>query len=165
MSKERKAQLITLGVLATVFGLVVARRVVGPASAPPYRFTQTRSLSTPQETIYQMFDFAREGNVRAYLALHTGEMEALLRAAIQEQGEANFAKYLQQTSGPVKGIALQQPELVHERLSRLRVEYVYQDRNEAQTVYLEKLGEMWKISRVDTAQRIPTLVPYGTPVP
>ncbi len=31
-------------------------------------------------------------------------------------------------------------------------------------LYLEKSGLVWKIARVDAAQRIKTLVPYGTPV-
>jgi hypothetical protein len=46
----------------------------------------------------------------------------------------------------------------------VRVEYVYQDRNEAQTMYLEKASSGWKITRVDGAERVKTLVPYGTPV-
>jgi hypothetical protein len=44
------------------------------------------------------------------------------------------------------------------------VEYVYQDRNEAQIMHLEKAGNDWKIARVDGAERVKTPVPYGTPV-
>ncbi len=46
----------------------------------------------------------------------------------------------------------------------MRVEYVYQDRNEAQSMYLEKLSGAWKIARVEAAERVKTLIPYGTPV-
>jgi hypothetical protein len=33
-----------------------------------------------------------------------------------------------------------------------------------QKMYLEKHGDRWKIARVDGAERVKTLVPYGTPV-
>jgi hypothetical protein len=48
--------------------------------------------------------------------------------------------------------------------ARIRVEYVYADRNEAQQVYLERIDGDWKISGVDASERVKTLVPYGTPV-
>ena len=63
-----------------------------------------------------------------------------------------------------KGIAISEPQPVTDREVKVRVEYVYQDRNEAQTMYLEKDAGSWKISRVDGAERVKTLVPYGTPV-
>ena len=47
---------------------------------------------------------------------------------------------------------------------KVQVEYVYADRNEVQFVYLIKEGRRWKISAVDSAQRVKTLVPYGSPV-
>ena len=31
-------------------------------------------------------------------------------------------------------------------------------------MYLEKINGVWKITRVDSAERVKTLVPYGTPV-
>ena len=47
---------------------------------------------------------------------------------------------------------------------RVRVEYVYADRNEAQQLYLENQGDGWKISGVSAAVHVDTPVPYGTPV-
>jgi hypothetical protein len=41
---------------------------------------------------------------------------------------------------------------------------VYRDRNEVQFVYLSRSSSGWKISRVDGAERIKTLVPFGTAV-
>ena len=61
-------------------------------------------------------------------------------------------------------MALQEPQALTDREVKVRVEYVYQDRNEVQQMYLEKSGNNWKITRVDSAERIKTLVPYGTPV-
>jgi hypothetical protein len=47
---------------------------------------------------------------------------------------------------------------------RIAVEYVYQDRNEVQQVVVRREGGQWKIVQVESAERIKTLVPYGTPV-
>jgi hypothetical protein len=53
---------------------------------------------------------------------------------------------------------------VSEREVSVRIEYVYPDRNETQTMFLEKTGNEWKIARVESAEPVKTLVPYGTPV-
>jgi hypothetical protein len=44
------------------------------------------------------------------------------------------------------------------------VEYVYQDRNETQFFLVEKTGRGWKITHVEPAERVKTVIPYGTPV-
>ena len=61
-------------------------------------------------------------------------------------------------------MAITEPEPFTENEVKVRVEYVYQDRNEAQAIHMEKADGAWKISRVDGAERVKTLVPYGTPV-
>ena len=48
--------------------------------------------------------------------------------------------------------------------ARVRVEYIYSDRNEMQDVYLKQEGNNWKIVKVAGAERIKTLIPYGTAV-
>ena len=65
---------------------------------------------------------------------------------------------------PSRASPFSEPERLSEGEVKARVEYVFAGRNEVQIVYLEKAGERWKIARVDDAQRIETLVPYGTPV-
>jgi hypothetical protein len=57
-----------------------------------------------------------------------------------------------------------EPQPLTEREVKLKVEYVYQDRNETQQLYVEKTPGGWRIARVDSAERVKTLVPYGTPV-
>jgi len=64
----------------------------------------------------------------------------------------------------IKGVAISDPQQTGDNAASVRVEYVYEERNEAQTVHLEKVNGIWKIARVDGAERIKTLVPYGTPV-
>jgi hypothetical protein len=111
-----------------------------------------------------MLGAARAGDVRAYLAAFTGPMESTLRQALAETTESAFAKYLRDSNAEIRGIAVSDPQEVTDREVKVRVEYVYQDRNEAQMMYLEKGRKGWKISRSDNDQRVKTLIPYGTPV-
>jgi len=162
MTRQRKAQLVTLGVLVAALGVVAVRR--SGWSARELFSGARRGEPSPQDAVYAMLDAAREGNVRKYLAAHTGQLEAALRQTIAEKGEAAFAAYLRQFNAPIKGVAILEPQPLTEHEVRLRVEYVYRDRNEAQTMYLEKLSGTWKIARVEAAERVKTLIPYGTPV-
>jgi len=155
MKKNRIAQILTAAALGTALLVVVARQR-RPADVQP--------RDTPQSAVYAMLDAARDGDVKRYLACYTGPMENALQRAIAESGEPKFAAYLKETNAAVKGVAVMPPEALSDREVKLRVEYVYQDRNEVQTLYLEKAGNAWRIARLETAERIKTLVPYGTPV-
>ena len=109
-----------------------------------------------------MMDAARNGDVKKYMANYTGEMARSLERARSESGD--FAKYLRDSNAALKGIAVMEPQSQSEREAKVRVEYVYQDRTEAQYFYLEKAARGWKISRVEAAERVKTIIPYGTPV-
>lgn len=119
---------------------------------------------TPQDAIYGMLEAARAGDVKKYLSYYAGPIAAALRQTAAEQGYAGFARYLKERNAPIKGLALNEPQPVSNREVKIRAEYVYQDRNEAQIIYLQKEGRDWKIARLDTAERVKTLVPYGSPV-
>lgn len=162
MRKERKAQIVTIAILVAALGVVLGRRAGWklPASLP----ARAAAEATPQDTIYAMLDAAREGSVSKYLANYTGQMEAGLKQSIAEQGDASFVKYLKDSNSPIKGIAITEPQQLTDSEVKVRVEYVYQDRNEVQYMYLDKIGGAWKIARVDSTERVKTLVPYGTPV-
>jgi hypothetical protein len=153
VTRERKTQALTAAVLLVAVGAAVVRKSGARNSAG----------ATPQDTVYAMLDAARAGDVRAYLAQYTGSMATALRQTLAESNDAAFAKYLKESNAALKGAAVSEPE-IGEREARLKVEYVYQDRNEAQTMYLEKIGGVWKIARAESGDRIRTLVPYGTPV-
>lgn len=121
-----------------------------------------RSDPTPQDAIYAMLDSARVGDIKKYMASYTGEMAQALQRARSES--TDFAKYLRDSNAAIKGIAVMEPQAVSDREVKTRVEYVFEDRNEVQFFYLDKMSGGWKISRVDSSERIKTLVPYGTPV-
>ena len=114
--------------------------------------------------LYAMLDAARQGDVNAYLACYTGTLRTSLEASVRESGVEPFGCYLRESNAAIKGVAISQPEPLSARECKVRVEYVYQDRNETQNVFLELAGTEWKIARVDGAERIKTLVPYGAPV-
>jgi len=118
----------------------------------------------PQNAIYAMLEAARAGNSSAYLSQYTGPMRERLMQAEREKGATAFAQYLQSTSADLKGVAVSEPLALSDGEAQVRVEYVYQDRNEAQIAYLEKVSGEWRIARVDGAERVKTPVPYGTPV-
>jgi hypothetical protein len=143
-------------------GLAVARqngwRV--PRRVP----TMAKPAPGPRDAIYAMLAAARDGDVKAYLSRYTGQMETALQASVRESTVDGFARYLRDSNAQIKGVALTGPEPFNGSEVKVRLEYVYQDRNEAQTIYLEKVDGAWKISRVDGAERVKTLVPYGTPV-
>jgi hypothetical protein len=167
MTKQRSAQILTIALMAGVALFVVAKQSgwKPPASGADILPTvQPKPDPTPQDAIYAMLDAAREGDVGTYLGYYTGQMETSLKQAVAEQGESSFGNYLKETNAPIKGIAITEPQVITEREVKARVEYVYQDRNEIQFFYLEKQGKDWKIARLDTAERIKTLIPYGTPV-
>ena len=120
--------------------------------------------ANPQDAIYAMLDAARAGDVQAYLDAYTGQMAASLRQSLAETTRPGMARYLKETNAAIKGVAVSEPQALTDREVKVRVEYVYQDRNEAQYMYLEKAPGGWKIARVDGIERVKTLVPYGTPV-
>jgi hypothetical protein len=159
MTKERMAQIVTILILAAAASAAIVRKIdVGTSFAGLVQRTEP----TPQDAVYAMLDAARAGDVAKYAASHTGQMEQSLRRVISESGD--FAQYLRNSNAGIKGIAVAEPEVLSPQEVKVRVEYVFQDRNEIQFLYLDKTAAGWKISRVDSAERIETPVRYGTTV-
>jgi hypothetical protein len=157
MTKERKAQAITVLVLAGGLGAALYRKGTFDRMSLPAAISQQKAEATPQDTIYAMLDAAREGDVDKFLSAYGGDLQSSLRRSVTPQ-------YLKDMNSPIKGVALNDPAPISEREVKVRVEYVFQDRNEAQIFYLEKAGADWKITRMENSERVKTLVPYGTPV-
>ncbi len=158
MAQQKTAQIVTIAVIALIVAIVAIRQS-GWRPSPGGNREQT-----PQDAIYAMLDAAREGDVEAYISHYAGQIRATLEQAIEEQGEDGFARYLRESNAPIKGIAITEPEKIAPDEVKARVEYVYQDRNEVQYMYLTRTGGRWVITRVDAVQRIKTVIPYGTPV-
>lgn len=156
MNRDRIAKIATAMVVAGLLSFIAIRRT-------GVTLTATREPS-PQDAIYQMLETARAGNTSAYLDHYTGQMRSTLSQTIAEKGERGFKSYLQSSNADIKGLAVFEPKQVSENEVAVRVECVYQDRNEAQVFYMENAKGGWKIARIDNAERVKTVVPYGTPV-
>ena len=157
--RRQAARILTILVLAVTLGAALVRQT--GLRGLLESFTQPNQ-ATPQDAIYGMLDAARKGDVERYLASYVEEMSQALARAGAESG--NFAKYLRDSNAEVKGIVVTEPQPQPEGDVKVRVEYVYQDRNEAQFFFVQKTARGWKIARVEPAERVKTLIPYGTPV-
>lgn len=154
MNREYTAKLLTILLLAGLATLVWVRRSALSASGQG-------AANGPVETVYAMLDAARRGDVEAYLSHYSAPLEGALRRTASEKGYAGFRNYLVQSNADIKGIALTGLKPVSDRQVQIRVEYVFKDRNEAQTMYLENRSGAWRVYRVDDTERVKTLVPYG----
>jgi hypothetical protein len=154
MNPGKVAKVVTPLVIVALLLLVVANRAQKSATTD----------ASPQDTIYATLEAARSGDSKAYLNLYGGQTRATLDQTYSEKGDAGFRDYLKRSSAELKGLAVFDPKPVGEGAVEVRVEYVYQDRNEAQIFHLEKAPAGWKITNVLDAERVKTLVPYGTPV-
>ena len=174
MTQQQKARYLTVAVIAAAGVFVIGQKTgwrlpasLGSTSLPLRPAEPSRGAPSGPEArdaIYKMLDAARVGDAAAYLACFTGQMETMLRQSETEMGPQAFSQYLTNTNKEIKGVALSEPVQLTDREVRVRVEYVYQDRNEAQQMYIEKAAGGWRIARVDSTERVKTLVPYGTPV-
>ncbi len=168
MSKERKAQIITVAALLAALGIGLARKA--GFRHPDFRSVKLASEAggvkdrSPEEAIYAMVNAARTGDVRAYLACYTGPLQATLRQVLAESGESDFAQSLRDSHSAIKGIAVSALQPMAGPEAGFRVEYTYQDHSTAQEMYLEKDPNGWKISRADNEELSKTLIPYGTPI-
>ena len=161
MNRQRIAQIVTVVILVGVLGVTLARK---NGWNPRAILARQQTEATPEDAIYAMLDAARNGDVKKYLGAYSGAMAVSLKQSIAESSDAAFRQYLQDTNRALKGVAVLAPETISDREVKAQVEYVFQDRNERQTMYLEKTTGGWKITRVDTTERVKTLIPYGTPV-
>jgi hypothetical protein len=78
-----------------------------------------------------------------------------------EMGEQKFGEYLKRLNEEITGIAVSDLDLTGEAGAKLRVEFVYRGKNEAQQHHLILRDGAWKIDRLDESERIKTLIPYG----
>jgi len=128
----------------------------------------TRSFSSapanPEDAFCGMLDAARAGDTKTYLASFSGAMREELLQVVKESSEASFAAYLKSQNAAFQGVAVSVTDRPSDTEAQLRVEYVYSNRNEVQSVYLRKESSRWKIVKVAGSEQLKTLVPYGTAV-
>lgn len=167
MKKDVQAKILTAVLVAGVAVFVIAERSGWPAGDGSVGSLISRSSdkkAEPRDTIYTMLDAARDGDVEAYVDCFVGDAQKRIAQSRDEMTAERFGRYLTERNREIKGIAINQAEAAGEGKNRIRVEYVYADRNEVQYFTLAEQSGEWKIVGMERAERVETLVPYGTPV-
>ena len=165
MSNQQRVRVVTLVVIGVVFALVAGRQIDWrwDGAAAGVLASPSENTPDPLDAIQRMMNAARDGDVNAYLASYSGQMEKVLRQNMSEMGADQFSKYLREKDSEIKGLAIHEPKMMGTDEAEIRVEYVYAERNEAQRFYLRRALERWTITRVDAVETWQATVPYGTP--
>jgi hypothetical protein len=122
----------------------------------------------PEDAIYGMLDAARAGDTRTYLESFSGPMRDQLLQVIKENtdkgnAEPTFAAYLKSQNANFQGVAVSVTDRPTDTEAQVRVEYVYGNHNEVQSVYLRK-DSRWRIFKVSGSEQVKTLLPFGSTV-
>ena len=161
--RTRAKAVITLVVLAATLLAALAREKHWEFRRNASVFKAARA-ETPEDAVYKMLDTARAGDTNAYLDCFSGELRLQLSQVINETSASQFSKYLVEQNSAFTGVAVSVSENSNPGDARLRLEYVYPERNEVQDLYLRRDSEKWKIVKVAGSEQIKTLIPYGTRV-
>lgn len=155
--KKRWITTVTLILLAGALVWLARReRLAGTNGSEP-------TAAGPEDVIWQMSDAAREGNAQTYLDCFTGNLQQNLKQTAAEMGDAQFSTYLKQLNNEVTGIAVSDLQQSAQEAD-LRVEFIFRGRNEAQKHHFKLIEGKWRIDRVDDAEQLKVLIPYGTTV-
>lgn len=160
MKRDTQARVLAVTVLLGALAAGAAGRAgwFGNAGAPA--LTPEEAISA---AIYSTTNAARAGDVNRYLDGYTGPLRAALQRSLRESGAPAFVSYLRSLDVGVKGLAVW-VERSTESEAKARVEYVYQERNDVQFVYLENHRGAWRIARTGGDQPAKAAIPYGTPI-
>jgi hypothetical protein len=135
-----------------------------PANITDFLSHSRPRIETHEDTVYGMLDAARAGDTAVYVDTFSGPLQQQIQQAVRESGKTQFATYLTAQSSSFQSVALSVADQPSDVEARLRVEYVYVNRNEVQTFHLKKSGGRWKIVGISGTDQIKTLIPYGTAV-
>jgi hypothetical protein len=166
MTASRKPAVITAVLVAGLFALLFFRAHGWKFPSSPAHFIalSLRSAKTPEDTIYAMLDAARTGNTAQYVDSFSGTLRQQIQQAVRESGKSQFASYLTGQGAQFQSVAVSIADQPSDLEARVRVEYVYTNRNEVQVFHLRNETGQWKITGISATDQIRTLIPYGTAV-
>jgi hypothetical protein len=166
MSFLKRPAVLTAAFLALLLGLIFLRthgwRL--PTNLSTLFSRSSATPVTPEDTVYRMLDAARAGNTGVYVDTFSGPLQQQIQQVIRESGKTQFAAYLTGQSSSFQSVALSVTDQPSDLEARLRVEYVYSNRNEVQTYHVRKFGSRWKIVGISGTDLTKTLIPFGTAV-
>jgi hypothetical protein len=156
--------IFTISIVLGLLLLVVLRTNGWRLSLPSWVVSSTVFASAgPEDAIYGMLDAARAGDTKSYLDAFSGPMRDQLVQVMNENSEPNFAVYLKSQNSAFQGVAVSVTDRPSDVEARVRIEYVYGNRNEVQSVDLRK-DSRWRIVKVAGAEQVKTLLPFGSTV-
>jgi hypothetical protein len=162
----QRPAILTTAFLALLLGFIFLRthRWQLPVDLKVLLSRSRTAPATPEDTVYRMLDAARAGNTAVYVDNFSGPLQQQIQQVIRENGKAQFANYLTGQSTSFQSVALSVTDQPSDMEARLRIEYVYTNRNEVQTYHVRKVGSSWKIFGISGTDLTKTLIPYGTAV-
>lgn len=166
MTTWKKPGILTGAFLLLLLGFLYLRAHEWklPPAAMSLFSRQTQSTASAQDAVYNMLDAARAGDTSVYVDTFSGPLQQQVQQVVREGGKAQFAGYLTRQSSSFQSVALSVADQPSDAEARIRVEYVYVNRNEVQVFHLRKIGFRWKIVGVSSTDLTKTLIPWGTAV-
>lgn len=122
------------------------------------------AVTTPSERVQAMSRLAEEGSADEYVDCFTGKLKAKIEQTREDMTDEEFGAVIRKRAGAVKGVAISNREELADGGVRLRVDWVFADRNEIQTFTLRADGDDWKIAEITDSQYEKPEIPYGTEV-
>lgn len=113
--------------------------------------------------IQALIDAAARGDAASYIGAFTGDLKRRLEREMNERGREAFAADLRRSADARKSHAVFEANPESPQRARVIVESVYLDRNERQTYRLEKEGESWLVSEVDSVKTRQPKAKFGQP--
>jgi hypothetical protein len=163
MQRSKQRTIATILVLSGLLVFLVSRQNFDVLRIWTKTLLKPAQAQTVESTVYRMLDSARKGDISGYLNSFSGKMRDQLAQAVRETSKDKFQQYLETENAKFTGVALARRRDDSEPdLACIRLEYVYNNRNETQDLYLRSIDGAWKIVRVDGADQIKMLIPYGT---
>jgi hypothetical protein len=138
--------------------------IIGCGGEGPWITGDAQINSAAIDCIRNMSRYSREGRVEEYLNCFEPELRTRLERARDEMKRNKFADSLRRRAAPVRGIAFSDEIRLDEETIRIKVEWVFEDRNEIQHFMLKKAGDVWKIVDMTEARYKKPIIPYGTKV-
>ncbi|MCS7253601.1 MAG: nuclear transport factor 2 family protein [Armatimonadota bacterium] len=123
-----------------------------------------KHTQVPEDVVLEMFDAMGRGDVNGYLSLLADGARRHAELMLNESGEEEFSRQLRSMHEGIKGIAVSRLEQLSENEVVLRVELVFESKNEVQRIRVRRINGNWRVIEVMQAEHLRPPIPYGTPV-
>lgn len=153
--EKRGAKYVSMAVVVCFLGVVLLHS---------YRGSVGKRQRMPEDVVLKMFDAMERGDMAAYLSLLAEDARARAELMLSEAGEREFKRQLKSMHEGIKGIAVSKLEQLSDDEVVLKVELVFESKNEVQQVRLKRIKGEWKVVEVMQSKHLTPPIPYGTPV-